>query len=225
MKSTLGILALQLSIVILAIPAFADPVTISFSGTINILSDPNNHFNGLFSIGESFTGTATYDVTTSPVFGNPDTYAIYAGGPDQSLTLDVGGYIFQDSGPTIGVTVNQGSSIGLVDDSGPVPSFVNIPAVPGFDLYLFNIFGDYQDVTSDAIYDPSIFALTGQSGFVVEFENQAESDQAVLAGSIDSLTITGGENPAVPEPSTVLLTSMGIAALARWARRRHTTPR
>lgn len=230
MKRILCLFALQFAFV--AASAMADPlVTITFSGAITSITDPNDHFNDLFTVGESYTGTFTYDITTSPVFGNADSYSIYADGPDQSLTFNVGGYIFQDNGPSIGNLIEQGQWVEAYDQNGPVPSFVNFPGIDptapsynGFGVYAFRLEGPYDDVTDDSIYDPSIFATgpDSDSVFYVSFLNSAQTDDATMVGDVDSFTVTSADEEAgtVPEPSTILLMSTGIIALTRRARLR-----
>jgi hypothetical protein len=210
MKKAIAVLALQLGFAVF--PAAAGIISFNFSGAIGYLDDANGYLNGLFTVGETYTGTLTYDVSSTVAYGDPTTYAIYAAGSDYNLTIDFGGNIFSDSNPSSIIT-QQGQYVNPYDSSAPVPGFVTNPGF-GSTVMRLNLYGNYQDITDDGISDPSIFRLdssptdTSQSILAITYYDPSNQPLTTVIGSITSF-----ESSSVPEPTTVLLTGLGIAAL------------
>jgi hypothetical protein len=193
------ILAIQFA---LALPAAAD--VLNFSGTVSSISDPNNYFNGIITVGESYFGSFTYDVTSTPTSGDPNSSAQYAPGADYDLTFNIGGDIFEDLNQSAVINVSQGNLFlpGDLNASAP-PNFITIPSYTST-TFALQLFGDYQNTANDAVTDPSVFNLT-TSFADVGYHYSGGNSGFNLA--ISSITAT-----AAPEPTTLLLGGLGIAA-------------
>ena len=195
----------------------AGTIEVVFSGTISISSLPG------VAVGDSFSGTMTYETTPGTVFDNTATLANYGFfQPQDGVVIIVDGYTFAGSSylnmaiddtpdttiPDKSVDVLQGSSDGVFGTLS-----TNYPALTlGATVASFSV--NPALVPGNAIPNP--FNLSD-----VVFPGTTSDPDQVYA-QLGSLSITGNINDitVAPEPSTFLL--IGSALAFGWRFRRRT---
>jgi hypothetical protein len=196
------------SLLLLAAPAGAATITVTFTGTIDFIDSSIS--SGPFEVGDPINGSFQIDSTT------PDGDALTTEGEYEgaisNLTFSFGDYDGTGSGEN---QLHMRDGAGFVVDNFFVQSEFSGPDVGGFPPFhfLFNL-GDSDNTifTSDAIpmsLDLADFEIRGLTlGFL------DGSSVPSVNGTITSLTYT------VPEPGALGVLALGAAALAVIGRRR-----
>ena len=210
-------------------PVSASPITFAFTGNVNSVSAP---LSGTFNTSQTLSGFYTFESTTPDTVPLDATLGFYTGALT-ALSFTVGSYT--GTGPTL-----SGSAIAVENDRvmvfQPIPrdSYTAGAEFVGQDIAglspLFVIVVGLVDPTGTALNSdslpttpPNLSAFTQGSGFVLIFGIPAfpENEEQVV-GTLTSLTLVTeppGGTP-IPEPSTWLLLSSGLAGIALW-RQRH----
>lgn len=199
-----GVLALALGLAGTA--AQAAPITFAYAGEILFgFADPVYGFSPDPVAGTPFSGTYTFDSTAADANGAPDVGS-YSG---LALTFTLAGQIFAyGSGVTVSLT-DGFSSFGFGHDQYLVGA-ADIDTVLSIRLTDF----------SDALFNGDALPLTPfpLAGLFTElfFQDAMQSGQLDLNGRITSFTCIAGcdDPPVIPEPTTILLLSSGLAAAA-----------
>jgi hypothetical protein len=201
---------------ILALEAGATTMLVSFSGTINGVSDNTGSLNGsnITGNGSTFTGTFTYDTTASAIVSSA-TAAIYPGGP-LTVTID-GQYVFSAPGNNVRV-YNDDANFHDRFESIPSGAPVTFPFAFNPNDNLFRV--SFEDATSSVFSGtdlptdiPLASVATRRELFIRTDLDRAAGQLWIVSGVVTSLSFS-----VVPEPSTALLLGLGLAAIA--ARRR-----
>lgn len=201
--------------------ASASPITFSFTGEVtqDPLLDPADPFGGTITLGAALTGSYTFESTTadSDPSINGGSYTSVGG----TLSVSIGGTALLAADLlNVGLGNNfSGSDFYTVSSrntSGPDPFDVTLTLQ---DLQ-GTVFSDAllsSDAPPFAAFELTSLLLMGTFG----------GNQVEIGGRLTSLTCTTGCGPAgapgsavVPEPSTVSLVSVGLAALRLRIRRR-----
>lgn len=201
-----------------ATSAQALPITLQFSGVVDSVS------GGLtgFSVGDLLTGSYVFESTTAARSGSNATFAVYDA--VSSLTFSAGSYTAATAPgfPRGEIQVDDNPPSPFVDRYGLISRSTDGltgAAVNGFNLSAFGFRLD--DVTntafSTALILPNVVNLSSfsSSSFFIFFGNQ------LVSGRLTAI----GAPSVVPEPATLGLTALGLAALARRARKRYSTAR
>jgi hypothetical protein len=211
--------SILLSLTILAILLFsaqkaqAQLITIAITATVDHVEDwgaGNGYLDGKIHIGDTVTGTYTYESTTldlnpdDPTVGN---YVITAA--NNGITLTVGGFIFKTD-PTnvqleLGVTYKSFNCLGFYSHN-------NIPLSNGTSVYdiswrLFDKTG--TALTSDVLPVTAPDLSEWQSEYF-RMDGPADTPGTGYAvwGPITSMKL-------IPEPTTIILLGLGILSLRK----------
>jgi len=223
-KTVWGVIAV---VAVFAPAAGAVPVTVTFSGALNEARDPRGNL-GPIAAGTGFSGSFTYESTTTPVPGVGFPGAVTAG------SFTVGGNPFAlDLAAGNKVELANNAPLGaIIIDFFQVES-VLIPAY-GYDdlLFVFTLV-DFQPLGAPDALDsnglPTAFDLADFPQFIIDqfvvtlSGGHAPEDRLRLAGDLTSLAaIANPDGPApVPEPTTLaaVLTSLMLLAVVGTRRR------
>ena len=193
-----------------AIGAQAGPLTYDFSGTVTSVFDPDGHYNGHFAVGQTFTGSFTYSVSSTPwnVQGSQQYYSV-----DQ-LRVAINGYAFPHETFQAVARVNP-HLFQAVNYTDPFPDFITFPNGYGYDVV--SIPTSFDNPTDNSIPDPS---LVPGHGTLTSTVTSSSGDYSQIVGQINSFSLEGG-SAGTPEPASMLLmaTALGAFGIAR-ARRR-----
>ena len=187
--------------------AEASPITISFTGVVSSVS---GGLGGDFAVGDVLTGSYTFESTTAARAGSDSTFAVYDAITDLSFTL--GTYSAATAGPAPNgeIQIDNDPPSPFVDRYGVlsrVSDGLVGPSAGGQPLIAFGFRLDDSTNTafSDALVLPTSLALSDftSSAFFVFFGTE------LVDGTLTSVRVQ-----AVPEPATLGLISLGLAALA-----------
>jgi hypothetical protein len=200
-----------------AAAAEALPITISFTGEVSGVS---GGLGGAFSVGDLLSGSYTFESTTAPRVGSDANGAVYDAVTD--VVFSIGSYSAATAGPAPNGEIQ-------IDNDPPTPfvdryalvsrvtdGLVGAPA-NGQPLIAF---GFRLDDTSNTVFSTALTLPSGlelsdftSSGFFAFFGTE------LVEGTLTSITV---EPPSagVPEPTTLGLTLLGFAVLARRRLRR-----
>jgi hypothetical protein len=189
-----------------AMTAEAATITVNFSGVVGSVSPG---LAGSFAIGDVLTGSYTFEATTPPRPTSDATFAVYDAVTDVSFTL--GTYSAATAGPAPNgeIQVDNDPPSPFVDRYGllsRVSDGLVGPAASGQPLgaFGFRLDDNTNTVFSTALTLPTSVELSdfSSSAFFVFFGNE------LVDGTLTSIS-------SVPEPSTLGLTALGLAAMAR----------
>lgn len=188
----------------------AEPVTFTFSGTINRTSGPlglPNPFGGIFDIGQTFSGYFTFD---------PDAPSTFGSGNDKGYANSINEYLIQfgslyavfDNG---GIRVindkeynlppHLGGGIGFEDtyianartDHSGMPANVDTNiSIPGYELEHFYM--NINDKTSSMLSSSNLPVLppsldNAKTNFFMSYELIGGTADARITGTIDSISL------------------------------------
>jgi len=212
----------------LAGPAQATPVQFLFSGTLNSVTPGLP----LFQVGNPFSGTFTYESSTTANPGSIPQQAFYNALTDFTVTIQIvpNAITFSTSksapsgAPNSVVIENHEAGGGGIDvfrvqalppfSGSNLPLFLVTSAVVALQDNSASVFGPDDTI----VPLPTSLNLSQFSSelFGLNFANSA-GDQFQARGPLNNLVRT-----PVPEPTTLLLfgSTIAVLGLARWARRR-----
>jgi hypothetical protein len=199
----------------LAGPALATPITVVFSGTIDIVDDPGGLTDGSIAVGVPFTGRATWDdAVTDTDPADPRSGKYKGSAPPWTLEIHVGNYDIAPGALGVEISVLDRAAPNPDPDvfsvaaqvaslSGPLSS-PNVTTVP---LLQLESAGNTL-LGSDALTAVPLSLATWDFARIDVFLIGVEDP--VFAGF-------GGpiETFVVPEPATAVALGLGLAALGR----------
>jgi len=194
--------------------AEAAPVTLTFSGTIDVV-DPG--LSGQFGINQTFSGSYTFESTTAARTGSISTVAAFDA--LTALNFNVGGYTgsFSSSTPKTEILINNG--IGGQDGYAVLSK--KSDGLTGADVGGFSLAGFFITLIdptglafSDALLLPGTLDLSkfASAQFTLQF---ARGDVTqVVQGDLASLALASEPSTPVPtpvpEPCTLALLATGL---------------
>ena len=190
MKKKLGILAAIL-LCCVCLPAGADLITIEISGQVTSVSDQFNHFGNNIHIGDTITGTYTYDSTG--IDSNPLT----------GINLTVSGFDFKTDPFSVDFTLEVANNY-IGADYYTVSSYSNLPLSDGTPVQFIVWW----------LYDPTGTALSSDAMPLTapDLSRWNYSDLHISHDRDFGIGATVTSAVLVPEPVTLLLLAFGITA-------------
>lgn len=213
--------------------ARAELVTYSFTGTINVVDDPNDDLlGGQVKLGGRFSGTLVYDTSTARLMSSESSYSVYlyptttSGStfvPPIGITAQVGSYSitpkYRAGDLIVNVFNNEPVLLGSVADglSASQEEWINSDLFYAYSVYLNDpsesVFSSTALPTSLSTSDFTIGTFTFYKYPVVsENGGYVARPVVVFQGMIHGLQ-------AVPEPSSLTLCGLAIPALLVLRRR------
>ena len=187
--------------------AQAELITIAITATVDAMHDDGNYLEGKVHVGDSITGTYTYESTTpdsspdDPTVGN---YWHYS--PPCGVSLTVGGFDFRTDLSNVNFLVGVGNDGGGGENDGYwICSYNNLPLSNG--TYVDCISWDLQDRTntalsSDALPTTAPILSQWQTNFLTFGGGAGKSNSFAIASHVTSAEL-------IPEPATFLLLGLG----------------
>ena len=199
--------------------AGAAPITFTTHGIVTNVSP--NILSQFFRVGDPYSASYTFESETVgiPVPGGKDYPALISasfsiGGYTGSLNPARSGISVRNNLPSIGSSIDS-YVVDSIDVEGPPVSTIVGPAGPT-NMDLISLVGFPSALSSDALpLTPPDLSAFFQNGWHLIFET-FDLPFTQVNGNISSLELL----LPVPEPGTLLLTSVGLAAVLIAARRR-----
>lgn len=215
MRYLLGCLALAATLT--ASSAFASPIQVTFSGTLNSVS---SGLQPTFAVDDTFSGSYVFESTTPPRAGSNNQFAVYDALTSFGLSLPRAGFSASSAGaPEIQIDNNPPApnddryGIAVRDSDGLAGSSL----ANGFSIstFLFRL-----DDTNDAIFsDTSLPLVLSLNDFTSNAVFIFFGDQ-LLQGTLTNLTFSPVTAGTVPVPPALFLFSTAFGAFGLSRRRR-----
>lgn len=194
--------------------ACADLITYEFTGTVDGVDAP---LAGSFAVGDSLSGTYTFDSTVAARAGSDSTFAVFDALKNVTFTLN--GFNGSSAGaPEIQVDNDPGGGnsdrYGLVSRSSEGLSGT-APAGFLLDSFLFRLDDSTNTVFNDALILPTNISLadfTSNRFFV--FYKDTSGEGRLVTGTFNTF------GRSIPEPSSVALAGLGGLIVVGSVRRR-----
>lgn len=208
---------------LLTAPCMADQILVTFTGTVTSVNDPNSHLTTPVHVGDSMTGTVSYNTNVVGFF-EYGTLMVYNSSPgsfpfNESMTVD--GITFQSSANYYEQDVSDAHYYQFQELRPAVPSALTglssyQSAILAMDLEVWPGTKPLDQPTSLAPLS-SYFAAT----FQIQYANAANGDYTDISGTVTSLSAVDLGSGA-PEPSGLAFLGMAaiFAALCLWKRKR-----
>jgi len=192
-----------------ALPARATLITIEITATVDSVYDPSGYLEGNIGVGDTITGTYTYESTTldtnpSPYVGDYEYY-----GPPFGIFLSVEGFEFKTDSTNVDFAIeiiNDYTSGGLHDAYG-VLSGNNLPLSNGASVD--HISWWLRDSSANAL---SSDALPTTAPFL---DNWQSGNRLRLDGERGGYIVDAYVTSAIPEPATIVLFAVGALLLRK----------
>jgi hypothetical protein len=191
-----------------AAPVQAAAITFSFAGDVDQVNDPDGVLTGLISESSSFSGTYTFNSEAADVLGSQFLGNYFSVNAPYGWSVQVG--TLSSSGTSVQIRIDNESPQDIYD------VFLLVPTLPsGIDSLQLTM--RLLDDTDSAFSNDDL-PLTPPD--LADFDFQRQFDIIGTAPGEASFTVIGTVTMLVPEPSTALLLSGGLAVLSMLGRRR-----
>ena len=207
MKKEIGISILAATLLgIVCLSAKADLITIAISGQVTTVNDQYNHFGNNIQIGDTITGTYTYDSTILDSELSPESGLYYNTGNLCGISLNVSGFNFKTDPTNVDFLVSAGN-YALGGDSYALLSYHNSPLIDTTQVQYIN--WQLDDSTGTAL-SSDILPLTAPDLSKWNYNSlfiTTDRNFTVIA-IITSATL-------IPEPTIILFIFLGVALIKR----------
>jgi hypothetical protein len=190
--------------------AFADIITVNFSGAVTSLDDSNDALGGAVGVGDPYSATLTYDTATpgSPFFTETLFEANSGNGYDFNFKATVDGITFQSSSTYYGQMPVSDTEYQWDELEPTIPSAVSDPSqFNGTNLIELDLNGSGTH-TQTLPTSLNLADYTYQL-FEISLSSNLSGDSTALFGSVTSLSAI---DSTAPEPATFLLVGCGLIA-------------
>lgn len=208
-----------------AAPCVAAPITFNFTGSVTTaMFVPNDPFAGAIGTGTAFSGSYTFESTTTDgnAFPTDGSYSVLGLPYLFTVTFGAGTFTFSTS-DILNINVSDGAV-----DGYSVLACAGGPFCFGSSAQLFLQDTDGTVFASDAL-PVSAPPLSAFEVAILTFTGFANDNFAQINGQLETLVCSAGCEPVngpISEPATLLLVGSALTALRLrgWGRRRTTPP-
>jgi hypothetical protein len=188
------------------LPVRAELITIAISGQVTGVSDEHGHFGGQIHVGDTITGTYTYDSATLDSYPEDLTYAKYLNySAPTGISLYVDGFNFgtNPNNVEVGITIRNDD---FGEDRYTFGSNHNLSLPDGTSVQ--HLFWELDDPTGTALSSDAL-PLTAP--------DLSRWSSNVLSISTDrDFSINAVVTSAIPEPATLFLTVLGLIVVRKY---------
>ena len=182
--------------------AQAELITIAITATVDAMHDDGNYLEGKVHVGDSITGTYTYESTTPDTNPATDVGDYWHYSSPAGISLAVGGFNFKTDPANVKFLVE------IVNNNGGIDAFL---VRSDNNLFLSN--GTYVDCISWDLQDRTLTALSSDSlPTTAPVLSQWQTNFLTFgggAGKSNSFAIAAHVTSAIPEPATISLLLLG----------------